>query len=95
MRANLAIAITKMVVRSNSTNLTASEYELDDLFPRGSILCENRFVNKIDSKINISHIAYRASSMSEHYQRFRVSGEFFLMFNIFHRDKLMSFLKGS
>lgn len=77
MRANLAIAITKMVVKSNSTNLTVPEYEQNDLFPHESILCENRFVKKIDSEINLNHIVHKANTISEHYQRYRVNNNFF------------------
>lgn len=84
MRANLAIAITKMVVKSNSTNLTAPEYEQNDLFPHESILCENRFVKNIDSEIHVNQIVHKANTISEHYQRYRVNDDFFfLMLNFF------------
>lgn len=68
MRANIAIAITRMVVKPNKTEAN----DENGLFPQKSSYCELEFHNEtLDSGQDFS--ALKAMTISEHYNRYSVS----------------------
>lgn len=68
MRANIAIAITRMVVKPNKTEAN----DENGLFPEKSSYCELEFHNE-NAGNDQSFPFLKAMTISEHYNRYRVS----------------------
>lgn len=69
MRANIAIAITRMVVKpkENDTN----DDDENELFPTNSPFCEQKLYDTMDNVSALS--ALKALTISEHFQQYSVS----------------------
>lgn len=69
MRANIAIAITRMVVKPNRTS--TSDNDDDELFPANSPFCEEKLLDRVDDIRAIP--ALRATTITEHFHQYSVS----------------------